>query len=291
MPNVALPNEAVSYEAQPGGPARRPEVAGRDRLMWPALSATLEQIALARSPRRPFVLDCGGGSGSLAVPLAVVGARVVVLDISVDALATLGRRADEAGVADRVDGVQGDVEDLGLRPLGEHLSAEPLVDLLLAHGVLAGAEDPLAVLSRMTAAIAPGGALSVVIANPVAAVLARAISGDVVGALGELTRHAADHGGHHDAGPAELDPTVLDPTVLEPAVLDGAAIARVCTDGGLVIDIAQGIDVLADLMPGAILESTPGSVAALAQFEQAAARIEPYRSIASRLHIIARRPG
>lgn len=258
------------------GDALRPEVAGRDRLIWPALSATLDQIARSRSPQWPSVLDCGGGSGSLAVPLAVVGARVVVLDISVDALATLGRRADEAGVADRVEGVQGDIEDLGVRSLGEHLPARPQVDLLLAHGVLAGAEDPLAVLGRMIAAIVPGGALSVVIANPVAAVLARAISGDVVGALGELARHAP--------GTSEGDEPV-------PAVLDAAAIARVCAAEGLVIEITQGIDVLADLVPGAILESTPGAVAALARFEQAAARVEPYRSIASRLHLIARRPG
>lgn len=208
------------------------------------------------------------------MPLAVVGARVLVLDISVDALATLARRADEAKVADRVNGVQGDVEDLGLRALGEHLPAAPQVDLLLAHGVLAVADDPLAVLQRMIAAVAPGGALSVVIANPVAAVLARAISGDVVGALGELTRPAIDAG--RTAGPA---------------VLDGAAIAQACTESGLIIEVTQGIGVLADLVPGSTLESTPGAVAALAEFEQAAARLEPYRSIASRLHIIARRPG
>lgn len=257
-------------------PVRRPEVAGRDRLIWPALRATLEQVAASCAPARPSVLDCGGGSGSLSVPLAVAGATVVVLDISVDALATLGRRADEAGVADQVRGVQGDIDDLGVLALGEHLPAAPQVDLLLAHGVLSGADDPIAVLRRMIAAVAPGGAISVVIANPVAAVLARAISGDVVGALGDLARHAtaADAGvpGAHSS-------------------LDGAMIARACVEGGLRIEVTQGIDVLADLVPGSILESTPGAVAALGEFEKATARLEPYRSIASRLHIIARRPG
>jgi methylase of polypeptide subunit release factors len=58
------------------------------------------------------VLDCGGGSGRLAVPLAVAGAYVTVIDISVDALAVLRRRAVESGVADRIVPVQGDVEAL-----------------------------------------------------------------------------------------------------------------------------------------------------------------------------------
>ena len=48
---------------------------------------------------RAALLDCGGGSGTFAVPLAAAGADVTVVDISADALATLQRRADEAGVA------------------------------------------------------------------------------------------------------------------------------------------------------------------------------------------------
>ena len=48
------------------------------------------------------VLDCGGGTGRIAVALAEHGAQVTVVDISVDALATLSRRSIDAGVADRV---------------------------------------------------------------------------------------------------------------------------------------------------------------------------------------------
>ena len=43
-----------------------------------------------------------------AVPLARLGHDVTVVDPSADALATLRRRADTAGVGDRVRGVQGD---------------------------------------------------------------------------------------------------------------------------------------------------------------------------------------
>ncbi|MDT4958962.1 MAG: hypothetical protein QOD31_2761, partial [Pseudonocardiales bacterium] len=76
------------------------------------------------------MLDCGGGSGSFAVPLAEAGAQVTVVDVSVDALATLRRRADEAGVAERVQPVQADVESLAdAVPAGSF-------DLVLAHGIL-----------------------------------------------------------------------------------------------------------------------------------------------------------
>ena len=43
-----------------------------------------------------------------AVPLARLGHDVTVVDPSADALATLRRRADTAGVGERVRGVQGD---------------------------------------------------------------------------------------------------------------------------------------------------------------------------------------
>ena len=50
--------------------------------------------ALGSEPRTARVLDCGGGTGRFAVPLAAAGATVTVLDVSVDALATLRRRAE-----------------------------------------------------------------------------------------------------------------------------------------------------------------------------------------------------
>src|SRR5690242_15627392 len=92
--------------------------AGRDRartgrlgLISRLLDDALERVSAP--DRGPELLDCGGGSGTYAVPLAVAGADVTVVDISADALATLRHRADEAGVAERVHPVPGDVEALG----------------------------------------------------------------------------------------------------------------------------------------------------------------------------------
>ncbi|MGA9311347.1 MAG: methyltransferase domain-containing protein, partial [Pseudonocardiaceae bacterium] len=55
----------------------------------------------------PRVLDVGGGSGVWAVPLARSGCLVTVVEPSPNALATLHRRAADAGVQQLVSAVQG----------------------------------------------------------------------------------------------------------------------------------------------------------------------------------------
>src|SRR3712207_8582015 len=64
-----------------------------------AVWSALDPVLTARTLR---VLDVGGGSGTLAVPLAEAGHDVTVVDPSADALATLRRRAETAGVGERV---------------------------------------------------------------------------------------------------------------------------------------------------------------------------------------------
>ena len=74
-----------------------------------AVWAALDPVVGTGAPLR--VLDVGGGSGMFAVPLARLGHDVTVVDPSADALATLRRRADTAGVGERVHAIQGDVAD------------------------------------------------------------------------------------------------------------------------------------------------------------------------------------
>ncbi len=146
--------------------------------MWQLLTTAVESVA---TPGRPAtVLDCGGGSGSFAVPLAQGGAHVTVVDISVDALATLRRRADDAGVGANVNAVQGDVE-----ALADAIGAGTF-DLVLAHDILGAVDDAAGTLAEFTRRVRPGGQLSVLVANPVAAVIARAMSGELSAALSEL---------------------------------------------------------------------------------------------------------
>ena len=85
---------------------------------------------------RPLeVLDLGGGTGGVAVPLAEAGHRVIVVDPSPDALASLARRAREAGIVDRITAVQGDGDSL------ESVLAGRRVDLACCHGTLEFVDD------------------------------------------------------------------------------------------------------------------------------------------------------
>jgi S-adenosylmethionine-dependent methyltransferase len=227
---------------------------GRSPLLWASLQSVLAQPRGATAR----VLDCGGGSGSLAVPLAEQGAEVTVVDISIDALATLTRRAAEAGVSDRVVAVQGEAESLA------ELVAADAFDLVLAHDVLEDVQSPALVLRQIATVLRPGGLLSVVVANPVAGVLARVLTGDVAGALAAFSRPP------------------------EPA-FDVEVLANQCLAAGLQVQSVEGLGVFTDLVPGIELER-PGVIAALSELEAAVASRPPYRDIASRLHVQARRP-
>ncbi|ASS73832.1 protein-(glutamine-N5) methyltransferase, release factor-specific [Tumebacillus algifaecis] len=70
----------------------------------------------------PLIVDIGTGSGAIALTLALEwpAAQVVTVDISPDALAMARRNAENLGVADRVEFLQGDLVtpliERGLRP-------------------------------------------------------------------------------------------------------------------------------------------------------------------------------
>ena len=208
------------------------------------------------------VLDCGGGTGRYAVPLAAAGATVTVVDVSADALATLRRRAAEAGVAERVRGVQGDVE-----ALVDSAAGGPF-DLVMAHGILDVVDRPAATFAGIVAAVRPGGLLSVMIANPVATVLARALAGDLAGAEREI--EVLDDGSGAIATPDQV--------------------LRQCAEHGLEVENQRGIGIFRDLVPGQALDA-PGARDALARLENACAQRAPFAQIANRVHVLARRPA
>jgi SAM-dependent methyltransferase len=244
---------------------------GRSPLLW----AGLQRILGDSEYGVPRVLDCGGGSGSLAVPLAAQGATVTVVDVSIDALATLMRRAAEAGVSDRVTAVQGEAESLG------ELVAADSFDLVLAHEVLEDVQSPALVIRQLAAVLRPGGVLSVVVSNPVAGVLARVLTGDVTGALAALPRPAlSEHRSDEGARSAAIG---------GPHLYDVEVLTHQCLSAGLQVESVEGLGVFTDLVPGIELER-PGALAALAELETAVAGQPPYRDIASRLHLRARRP-
>ncbi|EHR50417.1 methyltransferase family protein [Saccharomonospora marina XMU15] len=231
------------------------------------------RAARDRGAKQPSVVDVGGGSGSWAVPLASQGCLVTVVEPNLDALATLERRAAEVGVVDRITVVADDCD-----ALGEHVRPAS-ADLVLAHGLLEVVDDPQAVAAALAQATAPGGAVSVLVANRYGAVLHRALTGR----LGEARRLLAEPDGvlTHDSE-----------TLLRRMDTDG--LRRMLTGAGLDVVLIQGDGVVSDIVPGAAAEVSAqlGSVEhELAEFEAEAAAVPPLRDIAGRLHALARRPA
>jgi 2-polyprenyl-3-methyl-5-hydroxy-6-metoxy-1,4-benzoquinol methylase len=229
-----------------------------------AVWAALDPLIAAGTPLR--VLDVGGGSGNFAVPLAGLGHEVTVVDPSADALATLRRRAENAGVADRVRGVQGD-GDL----LHEVLPTVGVgFDLALCHSVLEVVDDPAVTLREIAGALRPGGRVSVATANRAGAVLARALGGHPV----EATALLEDR----DPAPGRARPVRrrFAPAELL-ALVEGA---------GLQPGPWRGVSVVFDL-----LDATPGAdPQAVRALELALAEASPYRDVAAGLHVLATRP-
>ena len=233
-------------------------------MVWTVLRRELDRAG----DRTLTVVDVGGGTGGFAVPLARAGHLVTVVDASPDALAALTRRAAEAGVADRVVAVQGDAD--GIADVIEPESA----DLVLCHSLLEVVDSPDGVVKALGAALRPGGAASVLVANRAAAVLARAITGH----LGTATALLTDPLGGDSAG------NPRDPLRRR---YDIASANRLLREAGLVVEEIHGVRVVADLVPGTVADADPQ---ALLAFELAASERSPYRDIATQLHLLARRP-
>jgi S-adenosylmethionine-dependent methyltransferase len=233
--------------------------AARTAVVWDAVRALVDSSG--SSEQR--VLDIGGGTGGFAVRLAGLGHRVTVVDPSPDALAALARRADEEDVADRVTGLQGDLGNL-------HELAPDEVDLVLCHRVLGLVDDPADALATITSVLRPGGALSLLVNQRHAAVLARAMAGH----FGQAKEILEDDQSVKDRGERRF-------TAEEVAQLLGVA--------GFTTGSTHGIRVFADLVPSSLLDLEPGASAALLELERAVAERPEYLTLASQLHVIATR--
>ncbi len=235
----------------------------RTGVVWDAVAARLEPNAR--------VVDIGGGTGGFAVRLARQGHAVTVVDPSPDALAALDRRADEAGVADLVTGVQGDLTDLADLDIDGVRAGS--ADVVLCHGVLEVVPDPAAALRTIAGVLRPGGLLSLLVAQRHAAVVARAMAGHFQQALALLddpSSQASQPGGRVAATPPTRWPTCSP----MPAST---------------LEAIHAVRVFADLVPGSLLDLEPGATAALVDLERAVAGRPEYLPLATQVHLLATR--
>lgn len=250
----------------------RQRSAVRTAVVWDALRRALDERVAALVEPRLDVVDAGGGTGGFAVPLAELGHTVTVVDPSPDALAILERRAAEAGVSERVRGVQGDVAGL------PEVLRDGCCDVVLCHSVLEVVDDPGAAARAVTGVLRPAGLVSVLTANRAAAVLHRAL-------LGRFD----------DARTAFTDPLgrwgAADPI---PRRFTLPELVDLLQEAGLQVGPVHGVRVFADLVPGSVLDADPGALDALVALEAAVAETPTYRDIATQLHVLAvrgRAPG
>lgn len=241
----------------------------RVAVVWDALDALLEDVRTRSGRVELDVVDVGGGTGGFAVPLAVAGHRVTVVDASPDALAALRRRAEEAEATDRVTAVQADA--VGLADVVGRAAA----DVVLCHGVLEHVEDPAAVLAEVAAVLRPSAAVSLLVAQPLAAVLHRAVSGRVADALRLL----------------EAPASRLDATDDVPRRLDADTVRRLLADAGLQERVVHGVRVFADLVPAAAVDGDVEATRALLALERRAAADPRLVDLAAAVHVVATAPS
>jgi SAM-dependent methyltransferase len=237
-------------------------------VVWEGLQSLLEDRARGAELR---VLDIGGGTGGFAVRVAELGHRVTVVDPSPDALAILDRRSHESAVADRIAGLQGD-----LATVSEQVDAGS-VDVVLCHGVLEVVDDPAAAMDAITGVLRMDGALSLLVSQRHAAVLARAMAGQLDQARELLSTDLSGDGLPSRAAGGTPHRFTAEETT---AMLTGAGFSDVTL---------HAVRVFSDLVPSSLVDLEPGAADALLALEHAVAGRPEYLTLAVQIHAIARR--
>ncbi len=241
----------------------------RSAVVWDALQAVLQarRVATGSTGEPLRVVDLGGGTGGLAVRVAHLGHRVLVVDPSPDALASLESRAAEGGVTALVRGVLGDAATLGAAV------GEQGCDVVICHGVLEIVDAPGEALRAAADVLVPGGSLSVLAAQRSAAVLGRALAGHF-----------------RDARAALADPDgtwgSTDPT---PRRFSRDQLEMLLDDTGFDLTETRGVRVFVDHLGGAVVETEPAADAALRALEAEVATHPDFMAIATQLHLLATR--
>jgi len=259
----------------------------RSSLVWDVLAEVIAARAAQSGRTALDIVDVGAGTGGFAVGIAGLGHRVTVVDPSPDALAAARWRAGEAGVT--LTEVQGEAVDL------PDLVGEPGAgadkngaDLVICHNVLEYVDSPSAALAAIARVLRPGGTVSVLAANTVAAVLQRALAGKYAEARAMLPGSSGPMSSSSvSSGPVSAGP--------EPSGAGAAAVRRftlpeltaLIEGAGLRAGEAHGIRIFSSLLPGA--GADPATADALRELEEAAATCPPLRDIAARLHVLGHR--
>ena len=279
---------------QDGRPVRRwKDGDPRTAVVRDVLRAVISELVAETGRPRLDIVDAGGGTGGFAVPLAGLGHTVTVIDPSPDSLAAAQRRAAEIAVPLRA--IQGDVADLPA------VIGEQGADLILCHSVLEYVDAPAAAMAAISRVLRHGGAVSVLAASAVAAVVHRALAGrfeEATRLLGGISTEPAGSGpagsGLAGSGPAAGPPDSLDGAADEhtagrPRRFTLAGVVGLIEAAGLRPGAAHGVRVFADLVPGIFADADPGAAEALLALERAASAHPAFHDLATQFHVLGYR--
>jgi len=221
------------------------------------LALLLERLEQTLPPPPGNVLDVGGGTGVVAVPLAERGYHVTMLEPSDGMLDVTRRRIALVAEVEVIQGGVGDVTELVRGPF----------EAICCHAVLLYLDDPAAHLRALRAVAAPGAILSLLEKNRLALSMRPGLRGEYPEAIRVLDDPVASG----NLGIPNRSRSVQEWTDL-------------LTATGWRVDSWVGIRLFSDL---AADDLSAERFDELVRLEREAGRREPYRSVARLVHISA----
>jgi SAM-dependent methyltransferase len=242
-----------------------------------------EVVARQLTPHLPAppstVLDVGAGQGTQALRLAALGHVVTAVEPDERMRGAFARAAAglDRAVRARVTLVDGDLAGLA------EATHSAVFDVVLCHGVLMYLPESRSAIGTLAQRLAPGGVLSLLARNGDALAWRPASRHDWAGASEMLTET--------DAARAEGRDAFYRNEIGVDARADTlGSLVSSCADAGLEVEAWCGVRVASDNVP--VDEPVPSDdeLASLLDVEERLGATDPYRALATLLHVIARRP-
>lgn len=268
---------------QPEGPIPAAGFAAA-RHSWLARQSNLRNVVrqelvtrqLARHlPPAGRALDVGAGQGTQSIRLAHNGFEVLAVepDAGMRESFETAAQAEPSDVAARLRCVEGDIDDL------HRLTGGHRFDVVACHGVLMYLDDPRPVVVQLCDLVAPGGVVSLLARNADGMALRPGLRRqwtDVQDLLDQAQRPAPRYVN-------ELGVSARADRLEE--------LAALVAGRRMHVEAWYGVRVLTDA--AAVDEPTPADPAelqALLDAEERVGRTDPYRRVATLLHLVGRRP-